>query len=291
VCLQGDFLTPEQRGPYTFPVIRSFFPIITSIGLCACATDQVSRTEHSELLASVRALRAENARLENRLETLEQAQKSAAPRMSPEPLAGNSTSSGRTTAGSAPVVPAAENVPALTVVKLKPRRDSAPPVATEVEVIEPPEGLVTGLDAPAPTSVEAQSGDDPVLLEAMYQQGLDALKTGNNESGIAQLQQFAKDWPRHPRADNALYFAAVGLIAARDFKAAEVLLDQTVKTYPAGDAVVDALLKLADCRAHLNRNRDARATWERVVNSYPGTQAATFAQARLSAVTVAAQKE
>ncbi len=263
------------------------------MSLCACATDLVSRAEHTEVLASLRALRAENARLENRLETLEQAQQGVGLRRAPEPVAVAAVpvSSGRTTAGSAPVAPLAESIPALTVVKLKPRRESAPPVATEVEVIEPPEGLVTGLDASAPASADAPSADDPVLLEAMYQEGLDALKTGNNESGIAQLQQFAKDWPRHPRADNALYFAAVGLIAARDFKAAEALLDLTVKTYPAGDAVVDALLKLADCRAHLNRNREARATWERVVNSYPGTQAATFAQARLSAVTVAAQKE
>jgi TolA-binding protein len=55
-----------------------------------------------------------------------------------------------------------------------------------------------------------------------------------------------------------------------------------VAQYPAGDAVLDSMLKLADCRVKLNRPAEARATWQKIVNSYPGTSAAAQAQARLT---------
>lgn len=249
-----------------------------SAALCACATDQVSRAEHQELLASLRALRAENARIEARLDKLESEVKVVA------------APSARTTAVAvSPVSPKSapeaqvvkkDEMPALTVVKLKPKKEAPPRLSTEVDVVEPPEGLLTNL---SPGDDEPKDTADEALVEQQFQSGLDALKTGNPEGGVTQLQQFARDWPKHPRADNALYYAAVGLMAAREFKDAENLLEQAIRQYPAGDATVDSLLKLAECRTRLNRQADARATWEKIVSTYPGTQAATTAQARLAA--------
>ncbi|MCU0697310.1 MAG: tetratricopeptide repeat protein [Myxococcaceae bacterium] len=248
-----------------------------SAALCACATDQVSRSEHNELLASLRALRAENARIEARLEKLE-----ADVKVATVPAAKPSAAVSPKPVAEAPAVkePVTE-MPALTVVKLKPKKEAPPRLSTEVDVVEPPAAVLSnvgdGSDEP-----RANEADD-ALVEQQFQAGLDALKTGNPEGGVAQLQQFARDWPRHPKADNALYYAAVGLMAAREFKDAENVLEAAVRQYPAGDATIDSWLKLAECRARLNRHADARATWEKIVSSYPGTQAATTAQARLTA--------
>lgn len=248
--------------------------------LCACATDQVSRAEHSELLASVRALRAENARLEARLERMEQEVKAA--RVTPPPPAKSAPPSNASPAvASAAPPPVLQEVPALTVVKLKPKKEAPPRLSTEIEVMEPPAGVAAvgqQQDTPEPTD-EAEAA----AVEQQYASGLELLKTGNPEGGIAALQQFARDWPRHPRADNALFYAAVGLMAGREYKDAESVLEQTLRQYPAGDATLDALVKLAECRTRLNRQADARATWEKIVTNYPGTQAATLAQSRLAA--------
>lgn len=263
-----------------------------SAALCACATDQVTRAEHAELLASVRALRADNARLESRLDRMEQEQKNArvlparpvtssgATVSSGNTAAGNAVSSGNTTAP-------AQELPALTVVKLKPKKEAAPKLATEVEVVEPPAAILTNENV---SSAENEQLDqmEAAAIDQQYQSGVDLLKTGNPEGGIAALQQFARDWPKHPHADNALFYAAVGLMAGREFKEAENVLEQTIRQYPAGDATLEALVKLAECRARLNRQADARATWEKIVANYPGTQAATLAQSRLAS---ASQKE
>lgn len=257
-----------------------------SAALCACATDQVSRAEHTELLASVRALRAENARIEARLESMEAALKGTpAPRAaaaSSKPTPGAAASSGST--ATAP----RDDVPALTVVKLKPKKEAAPKLSTEVEVVEPPVAIVEELAPAVELPSDPPDATENAFLEQQYLQGVDALKTGNAAGGIAQLQQFAREWPRHPRADNALYYAAIGLMAAREFKDAETLLEQGIRQYPAGDATLDSMMKLAECRSRLNRQADARATWEKIVATYPGTQAATLAQSRLAS---ASQKE
>lgn len=255
-----------------------------SAALCACATDQVSRTEHLELLASVRALRADNARLEARLDRMEQEQKNAkvmAPRAPPLQPASTVSSSGTTPAAPQP----SQDLPSLTVVKLKPKKEAAPKISTEVEVVEPPPSILTN-----ETTAEADSADhmEAAAIEQQYQSGVELLKTGNPEGGIAALQQFARDWPKHPHADNALFYSAVGLMAGRDFKEAENVLEQTIRQYPAGDATLEALVKLAECRSRLNRQAEARATWEKIVSNYPGTQAATLAQSRLAS---ASQKE
>lgn len=263
-----------------------------SAALCACATDQVTRAEHAELLASVRALRADNARLESRLDRMEQEQKTArvmsAPRAStPSAPSVSATVSSGTTIASANTAAAAPDLPSLTVVKLKPKKEAAPKISTEVDVVEPPAAILTN-ETVSPAENEQLDQMEAAAIEQQYQSGVDLLKTGNPEGGIAALQQFARDWPKHPHADNALFYAAVGLMAGREFKDAENVLEQTIRQYPAGDATLEALVKLAECRARLNRQADARATWEKIVANYPGTQAATLAQSRLAS---ASQKE
>lgn len=226
---------------------------------------------------SVRALRADNARLEARLEKLEQR---AALAQAP-----------RAAAPAKPAVGPAEKaassldaLPSLTVVKLKPKREAAPKLDTGVAVIDPPEGVVEELRQADPAR-PGESEDDPTdvaIAEAQFERALDGLKTGNAQGGVQAMQKFIVDWPRHPRADNALYFAGVGLMSLDDFEGAASSFQRVTAEYPAGDAVVDSMLKLADCRVKLKQPREAKSTWERILHTYPGTPAALQAQARLT---------
>ena len=228
--------------------------------LICCASQAPSQAELSSLRAELRSLQEENARLARRVERLE---------------AGGS--------GSAAASP--REVPSLTVVKLKPKSDPAPKLSVSVPVVEPEADVVSEI-LEVPPSTRAQSGSraDYPSLDAEFAEGLTAMRTGNVSGGIARLQRFAAQNPRHPKADNALYFVGVGLMAQSDFEEAAGTFERLLSSYPASDEAQVAMLKLAECRVHLKNAREARAVYTQVVNKYPGSAAANEATQRLAAL-------
>lgn len=276
----------------------SLYRLLAAAPLCAlaaCATDSASRAEVDALRAELRTLRDTHTRVEQRLERLE---------------ARDAVSRAKASATPAPAAPPAskpEPTPALTatpelaVVKLKPRNEPAPSITTRVPVVEPEaddmEAFISasgsGEESSAPARPRRQARDakevrepaerpDSAQADAEYEQAVSALRTGNVEGGVARLQRFADENPRNPRADNALYFSGLGLIGLKDFAGAARVFERLIETYPAGDAVVDGLLRLAECRQRLNQMDDARALYTRLVTQFPGTAAATQAEQRLA---------
>ena len=202
-----------------------------------------------------------------------------------ERLEAGRPASGAGGSGSAAVSP--REVPSLTVVKLKPKSEPAPKLSVSVPVVEPDADLVAEiLEAPPDGPSRAQTGSsaDNPSLEAEFAEGLAALRTGNVSGGIARLQRFAAQNPRHPKADNALYFAGVGLMAQSDFEHAAATFERLLSSYPASDEAQGALLKLAECHARLKNAREARVVYTQVVNKYPGSAAANEATQRLAAL-------
>ncbi|WP_336785040.1 tetratricopeptide repeat protein [Archangium sp.] len=270
-------------------IIRSLLVIAPLCALSACATTGSGHSsELVELKAEVRAMRETQSRLEKRLERLElhasvsQARASAAP--------------AREGAIAAPAAAAAEKTfatPDLTVVKLKPRNEPAPPLPTRVAVVEPspddmemfispsPEG---GAASAAPDAAEPKEELDTTVLDAEFDQAVAALRTGNVEGGVARLLRFAEDNPRHPRADNALYFGGLGQMGLKEHAAAAKSFERLIESYPAGDAVLDGMLRLAECQLRLNQKDDARALYTRILTQFPGTAAATQAEQRLASL-------
>jgi tol-pal system protein YbgF len=253
--------------------IRTFaFSLL--VAATGCATDAVSHAELNELVSSVRALRAENSRLDARLEKLEQQATVATTRRTATAAV---TVTARPSAEGAAA--ALDAIPPLAVVKLKPRTQAAPSINTHVDVVEPSVGVVDALKRD-----DKPDEDDQAMAQASYERGLDALKTGNSEAGATMLLQFVGDWPRHPRADNALYFIGIAQMAEQDFAGAARQFERVLVAYPAGDAVVDSMLKLGECRAHLKQDGLARAAWQKVITNFPGTPAASQAEAKLAAL-------
>ncbi len=261
--------------------------MLPPLALCACATGTATSTELNELQAEVRALREDNTRLEGRLAGLEhQKVIAAAVASSPHPTATPALS--RAAAPEASPSSAAERsneLPALTVVKLKPKKEAAPKIHTDVEVLEPsPEvaEVMRKIDAESrgqttdPVDIDATTGDD------MFEKGMQSLKTGNVSGGVQALQDFANAAPNHAKADNALYFSGVGLMALNAYDDAARAFEEVQARYPAGDAVQDSMLKLAECRLKLKKPAEARAMYQKIVSRFPGTAAADTAQGRLT---------
>jgi tol-pal system protein YbgF len=235
--------------------------------LFACATEAASKAAVDDLRAEVHALRESNARLEQRIDRLEGVASVRAPRP-------------------APGLPAdVRAIPDLTVIKLKPRTDPAPRIDTEVAVVEPTPEIVQELTPPKRSKADDEGPSvDPALAENDYTQGVAELRTGNVEGGITRLLTFASSNPRNPKADNALYFAGLGQMGLQDYRAAATTFQRLLEEHPAGDAVQDGMLRLAECRVRLNQVKDAKAIYSRVVSTYPGTAAASQAEERLASL-------
>jgi tol-pal system protein YbgF len=254
--------------------------LTATCALCACATGSTASSDLSDLKAEVRALREDNARLESRIVSLER-QKSIG---SVEHAAPTAPAAAAPADKKSEPKPTAE-VPSLTVVKLKPKHEAAPKLNTETEVLEPSPEVLAAMkkieaedrgEPAEPTEIDAAQGDE------LFDRGLQALKTGNITGGVMQLQQFASQAPKHAKADNALYFSGVGLMGLNDYENAARAFEEVQSRYPAGDAVQDSMLKLAECRVKLNKPSEARAVYQKIVARFPGTAAADQAQGRLT---------
>ena len=205
-------MTLPKQGPYTSLSIR-FFLFIGPVALASCATSGAApQSELTELKAEMRAIREENARLEKRLDRVELHGSIAPPPMAvPSRLALNIPD------------PGPEAVPSLTVVKLKPRQQAAPKIATGVAIVEPAPEVLDALKSAAVDDPPEEEDKD--MGEAFFEQGVNALKTGNVAGGILELQKFAAASPRHPRADNAIYFSGLGLMGLSDFEGVAQMAD------------------------------------------------------------------
>jgi len=260
--------SPDVLCLWSKQVIRLLLLTIPSLALVSCASSAVSKTELSALRTEVRALQEENTRLIHRIDQLESQRSAPAttaltPAMSPR------------------------DVPSLTVVKVKPKSDPPPKISLAVPVLEPrPEAVEEILEEPAsPVSRGTQTGRaDDASLDAEYAEGVAALKTGNVSGGIARLQRFAGQNPRHPRADDAIYLAGVGLMAESKFDGAASAFEKLLSSYPASDQLRDAMLRLAECRVRLKKSGEARQLYTQLVNKYPGSAAATEATQRLASL-------
>ncbi|RKH31862.1 hypothetical protein D7X12_37990 [Corallococcus sicarius] len=282
------------------PVRPFLFRLFAAVALCAptaCATTAASQAEVVKLEAEVRTLRASQATLAERLARLENRDAVSRARNVTAPAASAASTSGALIAkpdedagnealGLAPAE--------LAVVRLKPKKEPAPRIATVVPVVEPDPDQMEMFISPAEGSSGAASQSqarsdgvpdkDPAILEAEYEHAVSLLRTGNTEGGVDQLTRFAEANPRHPRADNALYFTGLGQMGLQDPASAAKTFERLIKTYPAGDAILDGMLRLAECRVRLNQAVDARALYTRVVTQFPGTAAATQAEQRLAAL-------
>lgn len=269
--------------------------------LGGCAQDAASQKELSELRAELRAMRMANERMEDRLVRLENERAVRRAKLQAEPKTAGSAS-GKAAAEPEEQAWTGAGVPELAVVRIKPRQQAAPPLRVDTEVQEPDsEELGTLLT----NAAGAHDGDDDdatgdaagsdaaaegrqalaALADHTFEQALSSLKTGNVSGAVLSLQAFSAEHPRHPQSDNALYYSGIGLMALDDFEGAARAFDRVLKEYPAGDARIESMLHLADCRVRLNQKDDARSLYANLISAYPGTAAANKAQKRLSQIT------
>jgi tol-pal system protein YbgF len=128
------------------------------------------------------------------------------------------------------------------------------------------------------TAVRSESND---AAASEYRAAVELVRGGNQADAITALRTFLKSHPRHEYADNAQYWLGEAFYAEKDYQHALVEFRATIETYPRGNKVPDALLKVGFCYQALGQADKARAVLEQVVNLYPKTEPAALASKRL----------
>jgi tol-pal system protein YbgF len=124
----------------------------------------------------------------------------------------------------------------------------------------------------------AERGDD---ASADYRTAVELVKTGSHSDAVDGLRAFLRKYPRHDYADNAQYWLGEAFYAQKDYPHALSEFRNVIETYPRGNKVPDALLKVGYCYQALGQTEKARAVLEQVVNLYPKTEPASLAAKRL----------
>ncbi|HSK00836.1 MAG TPA: tol-pal system protein YbgF [Kofleriaceae bacterium] len=119
---------------------------------------------------------------------------------------------------------------------------------------------------------------------AAYRAAVELVKAGSHAEGAAALRAFLAKHPRHDFADNAQYWLGEAFYAQKDYANALTEFRSVIDTYPRGNKVPDALLKVGYCYLALGQTERSRAVLEQVVNLYPKTEPAATAARRLESL-------
>lgn len=158
----------------------------------------------------------------------------------------------------------------------RPRRPAAVPVTSDrLEVTK----RATPMSART-THVPTRSDGNDAAGED-YRAAVELVKAGKTTDAVTALRTFLKNYPRHEYADNAQYWLGEAFYASKDYQHALVEFRATIETYPRGNKVPDALLKVGYCYSALGQADKARAVLEQVVNLYPKSEPAALAAKRL----------
>ncbi len=144
------------------------------------------------------------------------------------------------------------------------RVQSGQPVAEGV----PPAGV---------QDVSARSSD----AESIYNAAVAQFNRGSLTTARTAFQQFLQAFPSHRLAPDAHFYLADILVQEDRIEDALDAFQQITELFPTASKVPDAMYRSALLQIELGSNADARATLERVINTYPGSGVATLARDKL----------
>ncbi|WP_084615670.1 tol-pal system protein YbgF [Solimonas flava] len=176
-------------------------------------------------------------------------------------------------AGVTPALPSTMPAPATAPVTAP---ASAAAGSTSIPVATPPPAVT----ASAATTLSQGSAPSPDE-EAAYLAAFDQLKNGKYDDALKGFRAQLEKWPQGRYADNALYWSGEAYYVKRDYKSALAAFQAVGQRFPQSGKSADALLKSGLVQMDLGQDAQGRATLQRVIKTYPNSNAARLAQQRL----------
>ncbi len=115
----------------------------------------------------------------------------------------------------------------------------------------------------------------------LFHTGYSHYSQGDFEAARRAFATFLVENPGHELADSAQYWLGQCAVAQGDYSTALLEYRRVVDSFPFGDKVADALLKVGDVLQELGRGAEARDTWQRLIAEFPASGAARRARERL----------
>jgi TolA-binding protein len=235
--------------------------LLATLAACASAPVRPSASEEElrELRSQLLAQSALVAQQQRRIEDLEVKLAALAAKAQPASAAQPSPAK-------------SEPRPQLKTVKLgegrRLRRDRVNPVAlaprlpATVQLKEPDEDALSRLETDPQVAEEFDA-------DQAWAAAVQKLNAGKQAEAEIDFLAFVAAHPRHAAADNALYLAGLVREVRGDCEAALQLLEAVPLRYPAGDAVVQAMLERGRCLRMLGRKEEARRVLSQLDKEHP----------------------
>jgi tol-pal system protein YbgF len=120
---------------------------------------------------------------------------------------------------------------------------------------------------------------------AVYGEAFAAMKAGRYEEAARGFETYLAKYPRGPRADNATYWLGEAQFIQQKYDAA-LKSFQAVAAFPESRRLAEALLRVGDSQAALKAFRNARGSYDKVVSTWPESEAARQARMRIEKLNV-----
>jgi len=146
------------------------------------------------------------------------------------------------------------------VPKRQPRRRAAKKAAKKTAKTQP---------APPPSNGKH--------VQKRYRQAHRMLKSGDVDEARRRFTDFVSEFPAHELADNAQYWVGECHYSQREYETAVRSFRRVLETYPTGNKVPDALLKIGLAYLSLGDRPSAREVLAKVVELFPESNAARIA--------------
>lgn len=138
-----------------------------------------------------------------------------------------------------------------------------------------------------PPSQNAMDVDTRALNgQGAYDTALGALRQGNYVESARSFQSFLADYPNAPLAANAWYWLGESYYATQNYPIALRSFDTLLTSFPDSPKAPDAMLKKGYCQIEMGDAGAGRQTLNRVINEFPGSDAARLATSRLRALSL-----
>ena len=148
---------------------------------------------------------------------------------------------------------------------------------TDAEV-DPETGLPANAALAPPPAAAVNPGVSP---QRLYDTAYTDYTTGQWALSIQGFEQYVSTFPDSPLADNAQFFIGQNYYADGRFREAADAFELVVSSYPDGDVVAEALYKRGLTLERLDELDLARETFQTVVREHPDDNMANLAQQAL----------
>jgi len=166
------------------------------------------------------------------------------------------------------------------------QRFEAAPVAPANPGVAPPIAPPRAASAAPANSRPPSSGSSTPALnsgseQAAYESALAALRKGDYVESSRGFQNYLNDYPGGSLAPNAWYWLGESYYATQNYPIALKSFETLLEQFPDSPKAADALLKKGYCQIELGQTGPGRQTLNRVINDFPGSDAARLAASRL----------